>query len=142
MAAAIRAQRSLHFWCAACSTGQEPYSLAILLREHFPELAGWKVALLASDLSRDALAQAREGRFKQIEVNRGLPAALLVKYFEQHGTAIDDNATCCLTSAMLSSAPRAVARRPDCVNEAICRLPSLYRIPVFAHQYVDFAPGD
>ena len=60
--------------------------MALLLREHFPELLGWKVTLLASDLSREVLARARAGRYNQIEVNRGLPAALLVKYFEQHGT--------------------------------------------------------
>jgi chemotaxis protein methyltransferase CheR len=81
-----RAERSLHIWCAASSTGQEPYSLALLLREHFPDLAGWKISFLASDISREVLARAREGRYKQIEVNRGLPASLLVKYFEQHGT--------------------------------------------------------
>jgi chemotaxis protein methyltransferase CheR len=81
-----RGERRLNVWCAACASGQEPYSLALLLREHFPELEGWKISLLASDLSREVLARAREGRFNQIEVNRGLPAALLVKYFEQHGT--------------------------------------------------------
>lgn len=81
-----RDQRSLNIWSAACSGGQEPYSLSLLLREHFPELSRWKVTLLASDLSREALARARAGRFTQIEVNRGLPAALLVKHFEQHGT--------------------------------------------------------
>lgn len=80
------AERTLNIWCAASSTGQEPYSLAILIREYLPELAGWKINLLATDLSRDVLARAREGRFGQIEVNRGLPAALLIKYFEQHGT--------------------------------------------------------
>jgi chemotaxis protein methyltransferase CheR len=80
-----RRQRRLHIWCAACSIGQEPYSLAMLLREHFPGLAGWKVSLLATDLSRAALARAREGRYTQIEVNRGLPAMLLVRYFRQHG---------------------------------------------------------
>ena len=80
-----RADRKLHIWCAASSHGQEPYSIALLIKEHFPELAGWKVSLLASDLSREVLARAREGRFNQIEVNRGLPAALKVKYFEQNG---------------------------------------------------------
>ncbi len=81
-----REERRLAIWCAASSTGQEPYSVLLLLREHFPELAGWKLTLLATDLSREVLARAREGRYSQIEVNRGLPAALLVKYFEQHGT--------------------------------------------------------
>jgi chemotaxis protein methyltransferase CheR len=81
-----RGERRLNVWCAASSTGQEPYSLALLLREHFPELNGWKIFLLASDVSGEVLARAREGRYNQIEVNRGLPAALLVKYFQQHGT--------------------------------------------------------
>ena len=81
-----RDERRLHIWCAASSTGQEPYSLALLIREHFPQLTGWRISLLASDLSQQVLQRARAGRYRQIEVNRGLPAALLVKYFEQHGT--------------------------------------------------------
>jgi chemotaxis protein methyltransferase CheR len=81
-----RAQRSLSIWCAASSTGQEPYSVALLLREHFPELLTWDLKILATDLSRDVLARAKKGCYNQIEVNRGMPAALLVKYFEQHGT--------------------------------------------------------
>lgn len=81
-----KAERCLNVWCAASSTGQEPYSLAILLREHFPDLNGWKVSILATDLSREVLRRAREGRYWQIEANRGLSAALLLKYFQQHGT--------------------------------------------------------
>jgi chemotaxis protein methyltransferase CheR len=81
-----RDERRLHIWCAASAHGQEPYSIALLFREHFPELAGWTVSLLASDLSREVLGRAREGRYNQIEVNRGLPASLLVKYFDQLGT--------------------------------------------------------
>jgi chemotaxis protein methyltransferase CheR len=79
-------ERALSIWCCASSTGQEPYSLALLLREHFPLLQTWKVSLLATDLSRDALARASDGKYSQIEVNRGLPAPLLVKYFQQQGT--------------------------------------------------------
>jgi chemotaxis protein methyltransferase CheR len=81
-----RAERRLNIWCAASSSGQEPYSVALLVREHFPELTGWTLSFLASDLSEEVLGRAREGRYNQIEVNRGLPASLLVKYFEQQGT--------------------------------------------------------
>jgi chemotaxis protein methyltransferase CheR len=80
-----RDERRLSVWFAACSTGQEPYSFALLLRERFPELAEWRLELLATDLSAEVLDRARAGRYSQIEVNRGLPAALLVKYFHQHG---------------------------------------------------------
>jgi chemotaxis protein methyltransferase CheR len=81
-----RAQRRLNIWCAASSTGQEPYSLALLFREHFPELAGWTVSLLASDISRSLLRRARLGLYNQVEATRGLPDALRSKYFEQQGT--------------------------------------------------------
>ena len=80
-----RDERRLGFWFAACSTGQEPYSVALLIREFFLELMGWRIDLLATDLSSDVLARARAGRFNQLEVNRGLPATMLVKYFRQHG---------------------------------------------------------
>jgi chemotaxis protein methyltransferase CheR len=80
------AERSLNIWCAASSTGQEPYSVAMLLREHRPSLDAWNIRIIASDLSRDVLARARTGCYTQMEINRGLPANLLVKYFVQQGT--------------------------------------------------------
>jgi chemotaxis protein methyltransferase CheR len=80
------AERRLNIWCAASSTGQEPYSLALLFREHFPELAGWTLSLLASDISRPLLHRARAGLYNQVEATRGLPDSLRAKYFEQEGT--------------------------------------------------------
>ena len=79
------AEKSLNIWCAASSSGQEPYSLSMLIRENFPQLLTWKVRILATDLSTDILERAREGRYSQIEVNRGLPAGLLIKYFQKRG---------------------------------------------------------
>lgn len=78
-------ERTLRIWSAACSTGQEPYTIALLLRETFPQLAGWQVRILATDLSTDVLNKARTGTYSQMEMNRGLPAMLLVKYFKKVG---------------------------------------------------------
>ncbi len=78
-------ERTLNIWSNACSSGQEVYSIAMLLREHFPVLQSWKVRLIASDLSTAILRKAQEGNFNQTEVNRGLPMPLLLKYFTKNG---------------------------------------------------------
>ena len=75
--------RSLRIWSAACSTGQEPYSLAMMLKDNFPILAGWKVEIVATDLSPSVLERAREGLYSTFEVQRGLPIQMLVRHFDQ-----------------------------------------------------------
>lgn len=79
------AKRHLSFWCGAASTGQESYSVLMLIAEHFPELLDWDITFIASDLCNGVVERARAGRFSQLEVNRGLPSNLLVKYFARHG---------------------------------------------------------
>lgn len=79
------ATRELRIWSAACASGQEPYSVAMLLREYFPQLISWHVQLLATDFSTTVLRRAREAVYSQIEVNRGLPAPMLVKWFRKDG---------------------------------------------------------
>ncbi|WP_437223589.1 CheR family methyltransferase [Planctomicrobium sp. SH661] len=79
-------ERRLNIWSAASSSGQEPYSIAMLLREHFPQCHDWQVQILATDLSDEMLRRTKSGSYSQFEVNRGLPARLLVKYFERQGT--------------------------------------------------------
>ncbi len=83
--ASPNSQRSLNIWSAACSTGQEAYSIAMLIREHFSQLNNWRVEILGTDLSDDVLDKARAGRYSQVEMNRGLPAALSAKYFRRDG---------------------------------------------------------
>jgi chemotaxis protein methyltransferase CheR len=76
------ATRELNFWCGAASSGQESYSVAMMLLEHFPQVAlDWKFQYFATDLSKEMLERCRKGAYTQVEVNRGLPATLLAKYF-------------------------------------------------------------
>jgi chemotaxis protein methyltransferase CheR len=115
---ARRIDRRLTVWCAACSSGQEPYSLAMMLRDSFPDIVkSWDVKIIATDLSDSMLYRCREGIYSQLEVNRGLPAPMLIRNFQREGAdwRIDpelrrmvDVRTCNLATP--STYPRAASR--------------------------------
>ncbi|MDR3466678.1 MAG: protein-glutamate O-methyltransferase CheR [Xanthobacteraceae bacterium] len=86
------ARKSLRIWCAAGSTGQEPYSLAMAIKEMGSLLSGWRVEILATDLSAEVQEKSKAGIYSQFEVQRGLPIQLLVKYFKQVGEMWQINA--------------------------------------------------
>jgi chemotaxis protein methyltransferase CheR len=85
LGSARSAHERLQIWSAACSSGQEPYSIAMLLEDAMPDAAG-RVSITATDISREMVARTRAGRFSQLEVNRGLPAPMLVRHFTRVGT--------------------------------------------------------
>ncbi len=82
---ARKLQRTLRIWSAACSTGQEACSMAMLLLEHFPLLVGWNIRIEGTDISSEVVEKARAGTYHRIEINRGLPARFVVRYFDHHG---------------------------------------------------------
>ena len=86
------ANRTIRIWSAACSSGQEPYSLAMILSESAAQLNGWKIEIVGTDLSTEILNRAKEGMYSQFEVQRGLPITMLVKYFAQIGDRWQINA--------------------------------------------------
>ncbi len=77
--------RRIRIWSAACSTGQEPYSIAIVLRETIPNVDSWDVQILATDISQEAIDKASRGEYEQFEIQRGLPPRMLHRYFVQQG---------------------------------------------------------
>lgn len=77
--------RRLRFWSAACSSGQEAYSIAMLMRENFPLLVGWDIRIEGTDISAAIVERARAGRYHRIEINRGLPARYIIRYFDKVG---------------------------------------------------------
>jgi chemotaxis protein methyltransferase CheR len=82
---ARRNTRSMRFWSAACSTGQEAYSVAMGLREHFPSLASWSFRIEGTDVCAEVVERAQSARYHRIEINRGLPALFVVRYFDHIG---------------------------------------------------------
>jgi len=82
---ARRPARSLRFWSAASSTGQEAYSLGMLIQEHFPQIAGWNIRIEGTDICSEVVEKAQAGRYHRIEMNRGLPARFVVRYFDHVG---------------------------------------------------------
>jgi chemotaxis protein methyltransferase CheR len=82
---ARRDSRRLRLWSAACSTGQEAYSLAMLMQEHFPSLVNWDIRIEGTDICNEVVERAKAGCYHRIEVNRGLPARNVVRYFDHVG---------------------------------------------------------
>lgn len=80
-----RSTKKLRIWCAAASSGQEPYSLAMLIKENGMKLPGWGFEIVGTDIDTTILDIARKGEYSQFEVQRGLPIQMLMKYFEQKG---------------------------------------------------------
>ncbi|MCV0429508.1 MAG: protein-glutamate O-methyltransferase CheR, partial [Roseibium sp.] len=78
-------RKQIKIWCAAASSGQEPYSLGICLKEAAAKMPGWRSRILGTDLSQEVLEKAKTGLYSQFEVQRGLPIQMLLKYFEQKG---------------------------------------------------------
>ncbi|HTX76997.1 MAG TPA: protein-glutamate O-methyltransferase CheR [Terracidiphilus sp.] len=119
LVAARGGTQSLRIWSAACSTGQEPYSLAILIREHFRMLAGWKVRIEGTDLCREVLERAKEASYERIEVNRGLPARYLAQYFHHAGerwvVKPETRALCSFRQMNLADTPLPFSHRFDVI---------------------------
>ncbi|MDE3149427.1 MAG: protein-glutamate O-methyltransferase CheR [Acidobacteriota bacterium] len=125
-----RHARSLRFWSAACSTGQEAYSLAMLMSEHFPWLGGWEIRIEGTDICGEVVERAKAGRYHRIEMNRGLPARHIERYFDRAGEdwAIKPEVRklCNFRQANLCGAPFPFSRASDHFDVIFLRNVMLY----------------
>jgi chemotaxis protein methyltransferase CheR len=125
-----RAARSLRFWSAASSTGQEAYSLAMLILEHFPLLSGWKIRIEGTDICAEVVERAQAGCYHRIEINRGLPARFVVRYFEHIGedwsVKPEIRKMCNFRQANLCMAPLPFNRSDDSFDVIFLRNVMLY----------------
>jgi chemotaxis protein methyltransferase CheR len=114
-----RPARALRLWSAACSTGQEAYSLAINLREHFSQLAHWDIRIEGTDLCADAVRRAQAGRYHRIELNRGMPESLAARYFDHQGedwlVKPEVSSLCTFRQMNLCAAPLPIRDRYDVI---------------------------
>jgi chemotaxis protein methyltransferase CheR len=122
--------RTLRFWSAACSTGQEAYSLGMLMQEHFPMLAGWNIRIEGTDINGEVVERAKAGSYHRIEMNRGLPARFVVRYFDHAGEEwvmkpVVRN-LCNFRQANLCSSPLPFSRTDDCFDVIFLRNVMLY----------------
>jgi chemotaxis protein methyltransferase CheR len=125
-----RHNRALRFWSAACSTGQEPYSLAMLMREHFSTLANWNIRIEGTDICTEVVERARSGSYRRIEINRGLPARHIVRFFDHHGEdwviKPEVKALCNFRQANLCASPLPFSRADDRFDVIFLRNVMLY----------------
>ncbi len=127
---ARRTRRTLRLWSAACATGQEAYSLAMLILEHFPMLADWSIMIEGTDISSEVVERAQAGRYHRIEMNRGLPARHLVRYFEHVGkdwiVKPEVRKLCRFRQANLCGSSLPFKRAGDCFDVIFLRNVMLY----------------
>jgi chemotaxis protein methyltransferase CheR len=138
--------RRLRIWSAASSTGQEAYSLAMLVREHFAELASWDVKIVGTDISRQVIDYAQRGLYRRMEVNRGLPARMLVKYLVRDGdvweVAPELRAMCSFRYANLCAPlPRLPVFDLVMLRNVLLYFPQQDRSCVFSDVYRQMTPG-
>jgi chemotaxis protein methyltransferase CheR len=125
-----RPARALRFWSAACSAGQEAYSLAMLLLHHFPLLAGWNIRIEGTDICAEVVQKAQAGCYHRIEINRGLPARFVISYFDHAGESWtvkqELRKMCNFRTANLCSSPLPFSRADDRFDVIFLRNVMLY----------------